>query len=178
MTPFPGVNAEAAASVTPDPQVTERPPKAFVESPLTATTPSPLHNSASNSTSHLRHAVDDADKLDPQEESLDGAAEDERHMSLDSTGVIATYLAGVKERVQSEIRMYGRPKVYHDGTFWIRPKDPFFAMRAELSSGSPVSPELLYRPRVFLWLPQELAPEVRLCCPNCGKKDWIHSKGV
>ncbi|KAJ7930460.1 hypothetical protein B0H13DRAFT_1858596 [Mycena leptocephala] len=47
-------------------------------------------------------------------------------------------------------------------SFWINPPEPVFQL-----SRYRFHPKILYRPRVFLWLPHFFVD--KLCCPNCGK---------
>ncbi|KAJ7624250.1 hypothetical protein DFH06DRAFT_1445903 [Mycena polygramma] len=57
------------------------------------------------------------------------------------------------------------PKCYVDDrpSFWVNPPDPVFTL-----SRHRLDPILLYRPRVFLWLPHFFV--TKLLCPKCGKK--------
>ncbi|KAJ7667374.1 hypothetical protein B0H17DRAFT_1142779 [Mycena rosella] len=48
-------------------------------------------------------------------------------------------------------------------SFWVHPPEPTFAL-----SEYKFDPSLIYRPRVFLWLPHFFVEQ--LSCPNCGHK--------
>lgn len=53
-------------------------------------------------------------------------------------------------------------KAYFPPSFWIHLPEPVF-----LLSRHRFHPAVLYRPRIFLWLPHFFVDN--LCCPNCGK---------
>lgn len=89
-------------------------------------------------------------------------------IDVPNSGVIRTYLAELRESLSSEISIHGTPKCYKQGHFWIRPVEPYFAMRNALASSEGVAPEVLYHPSVFLWLPHLLDNTVLTCQnPNC-----------
>jgi hypothetical protein len=71
------------------------------------------------------------------------------------------------EAVQSELRSQDYPTVYKNGTFWIEPTNPFFALRK--NRGSVID---LYKPRIFLWKPHDLLPGKLsdLGCPTCNSR--------
>ena len=82
-----------------------------------------------------------------------------------SDSVIAQY---IKTKVQDPLAKSPRgtrPKQYQDGTYWVHPKMPSFA----LETGA--NPNKLYFPRVFVWLPHYLlAKGDRLHCPYCDSE--------
>ena len=82
-------------------------------------------------------------------------------------GVIQKYLSDVQKRIVSE----KYPAEYNRGTFWVRPKDPYFALLDDLN------PNGLYYPRIFLWLPHLLLEKLgkTLKCPTCNYD--LKSKG-
>ena len=65
-------------------------------------------------------------------------------------GAVQSYLIQLKDCLISEIGSHGLPNCYRQGSFWIRPIDPYFAMRNALASSDPVNPTPLYQPVVFL----------------------------
>ena len=82
-------------------------------------------------------------------------------------GVIQKYLSDVQKRIVSE----KYPAEYNRGTFWVRPKDPYFALLDDLN------PNGLYYPRIFLWIPHLLLEKLgkTLKCPTCNSD--LKSKG-
>lgn len=117
----------------------------------------------------------DADWLDALLDSGNGA-DDGHDPKSDDRGAVPLYLAGVQATVSSEIASYGRPKCYADGTFWIRPADPFFALSRSQNTIAGLMPSVLYRARVFLWLPLQLCHrDFCLQCPSCGSE--LREKG-
>src|ERR1700683_3861340 len=60
-------------------------------------------------------------------------------------------------------------KEYTSASFWIHPPEPAFSL-----SHHHFDPHLLYRPRVFLWLPHFLVETLR--CPSC--KETLQKKSA
>jgi hypothetical protein len=83
------------------------------------------------------------------------------------TGVLQEYMAGVLGKIKRQIDSYGRPDCYAHGTFWERPKDPFFAMQASATRATGVSPTELYHLDVFIWLPDRLPGFSGSFCCSC-----------
>jgi hypothetical protein len=81
------------------------------------------------------------------------------------SGVVHTYLLQLKESLSRELALHQMPLCYLQGHFWIRPQEPYFAMRASLVSPDGVKPYSLYQPTVFLWLPH-LLDDIVLTCKN------------
>ena len=81
--------------------------------------------------------------------------------------VIRKYLSDVHNRIVKE----GYPTEYRNGTFWVRPKDAYFALIDYLN------PNALYFPRIFLWLPHLVIDKLGkvLKCPKCDYE--LKSKG-
>ena len=81
--------------------------------------------------------------------------------------VIRKYLYDVHNRIVKE----GYPTEYRNGTFWVRPKDAYFALIDYLN------PNALYFPRIFLWLPHLVIDKLGkvLKCPKCDYE--LKSKG-
>ncbi|KAF8319196.1 hypothetical protein F5887DRAFT_1291628 [Amanita rubescens] len=65
---------------------------------------------------------------------------------LPATGVVGAYLASVKDKLAQEISGNGIPLCYKNGTFWIVPKDGYFAM-SSLRSSEGLTPESFYYPQ-------------------------------
>ncbi|KAG2219719.1 hypothetical protein INT45_006051, partial [Circinella minor] len=74
--------------------------------------------------------------------------------------VLQEYFKGLQQRFKKN----GKIKEYENGTFWVHPKDPYFALMK-----SDLNPAALYLPRVFLWFPHLLIDKV-LECPKCKEK--------
>ncbi|KIK00182.1 hypothetical protein K443DRAFT_100888 [Laccaria amethystina LaAM-08-1] len=75
------------------------------------------------------------------------------------------------------------PECYKQGQFWIHPRHPFFAMdKAAISAGG-ITPESLYFPDVFVWIPTLLNGDNKLVCKDhkCirsgGKNKELSIKG-
>ncbi|KAG2222087.1 hypothetical protein INT45_007973 [Circinella minor] len=83
-------------------------------------------------------------------------------------GAIQKYLKEVQKRVAAQ----RYPDEYKQRTFWIYPKDPYFALHEDLN------PNVSYIPRIFLWNPKILIKDYnkKLNCPTC-KKYSLKSKG-
>lgn len=70
----------------------------------------------------------------------------------------------------SEITAQKMPSCYKNGTFWIHPAQPFFALQKAMNTGDGLNPSGVYHPPVFLWLPHLLEGQPKIMCPNseCG----------
>ncbi|KAG2191256.1 hypothetical protein INT47_006438 [Mucor saturninus] len=75
------------------------------------------------------------------------------------------------EEVQKKLTEETMPAEYNNGTFWIRPIQPFFALLKKKTV------EYLYRPNIFSWIPHLLLSNKinDLHCPTC--KSSIETKG-
>jgi hypothetical protein len=93
------------------------------------------------------------------------------------TGVVQTYLTSLKEKIAKEIHSGSLPACYKEGHFWIHPRDPFFAMQKAAKSPDGLTPNTLYYPPVFLWLPH-LLDDKPLMCPNTTCKSGKHQLTV
>lgn len=76
-----------------------------------------------------------------------------------------SYITGYLAKIQDSFVKGEKPEIYKQGTFWYPRKMPSFA----LSDTAKINPEVLYEPRVFIWLPHYLTTE-HLKCPDCGSK--------
>jgi hypothetical protein len=90
---------------------------------------------------------------------------------LDEKGVLWNYLSVLVKKLQVEVESKNQPEVYRNGSFWIRPQDPIFALETARKSGSGINPRVLYHPNVFIWI---LGLKVKLPgepdylkCPKC-----------
>lgn len=85
-------------------------------------------------------------------------------------GILFEYLTGVLNAIKTQVTQSARPECYRKGTFWVRPKDPIFALHESGGSPAHISPCPLYHIPVFVWLPDCLpgAPP-KFTCPNCSR---------
>ncbi|KAF9001636.1 hypothetical protein BDZ89DRAFT_1050403 [Hymenopellis radicata] len=118
---------------------------------------------------------EDDDPLDTTQEQIDRESEEDEVKD----GVLQLFLLGILKSLKSEIASTGQPRCYESGTFWIRPKDPSFALYSSLRStgNTAVSANVLYHRDVFIWLPQLLPG-----CPNsfvceCGAAKPLNLNG-
>lgn len=70
---------------------------------------------------------------DPLEDS-DSQAKHHSESDIHLTGVVKTYLVGLKNKLDREIDGHGMPLCYVEGHFWIHPHDPYFAMQKAAKS--------------------------------------------
>ncbi|RDB23206.1 Werner syndrome ATP-dependent helicase [Hypsizygus marmoreus] len=96
-------------------------------------------------------------------------AEQESEEGDKSQGIHDDYLRGVRDKLKAQIASSGQPTCYKNGTFWIHPKDPLFALNATRNSPSGYSPTELYYLPIFVWLPEFLPgrPDY-LRCAKCS----------
>ncbi|KAJ7454520.1 hypothetical protein FB451DRAFT_1373562 [Mycena latifolia] len=83
--------------------------------------------------------------------------------TVDTSGAISIYLAGIKARLVAELNGNAWPKCYREGSFWIHPPAPFFALQEK-----DLKPTGLYYPSVFIWFPHLFKLGSTLTCPNRG----------
>jgi hypothetical protein len=83
-------------------------------------------------------------------------------------GVVQAYLDRIQKEVHAQIEgKHKMPDCYLNGTFWIRPRDNWFALHCNKDSL-----EALYYPRVFVWVPHVLMPlDFEFRCIYCEKAD-------
>ncbi|KAJ7929791.1 hypothetical protein B0H13DRAFT_2537803 [Mycena leptocephala] len=76
-------------------------------------------------------------------------------------------LVSVKARLETEIRLHGKPLCYTRGYFFDRPPHPVFALNEAMKSR--LDPAKLYQRQVFVWLPHLLpgSPDHFRC--TCGQ---------
>lgn len=81
-------------------------------------------------------------------------------------GVVQNYLDRIQKEVHAQIEGDGKqPDCYRNGTFWICPRDNWFALDKDKDS-----PDMLYYPRVFVWVPSVLvSKDFEFTCVFCGK---------
>ncbi|KAL0956753.1 hypothetical protein HGRIS_002872 [Hohenbuehelia grisea] len=114
-------------------------------------------------TSRLFWAEDQADTdlliedslLDGLEEPDELAAqvEIETAQAEPTKGVHYEYLYSTLNALKSQIAKHKRPDCYRNGTFWVRPRDPIFALDHAWATTPRFSPTELYHLPVFAWLP-------------------------
>ena len=109
---------------------------------------------------------DDLDDLCEDFDHGDGFDDDDPSTS----GIIETYLASVKDKLIAELHTQALPSCYQNGSFWIHPPQPFFALKKSMESVDGLNPSSIYYPAVFLWLPNLLDKKNKIMCPNpeCG----------
>ncbi|KAJ7461210.1 hypothetical protein FB451DRAFT_1498462 [Mycena latifolia] len=85
-------------------------------------------------------------------------------------GVVKQFLENTRKAVEKQIDLHGQPDCYRvNQTFWITPPNRWFALQKPKSTSTAVGPELLYHPRVFVWVPDTLLPaDFVFRCPTCG----------
>jgi hypothetical protein len=115
--------------------------------------------------------IDDSLLEDDDDGDVDADADQalkESEAEAIKSGVLREYSKGVLEEIKTQISTRGHPKCYTQGTFWIRPRDPVFALYASTASDTGFSPMELYHLDIFLWLPNHLpdAPSEFNC--TCG----------
>ena len=96
-----------------------------------------------------------------------GNSDGSRH-SEPKEGVIKAYLTMLKASLSDQIgpRSKQLPDCYKQGQFWIHPRHPFFSMdKAAISAGG-ITPESLYFPDVFVWIPTLLNGDNKLVCKD------------
>ena len=135
-------------------------PFAYLGSPVPDTSADQI-GSDSDSESDI-HGPDDLDDIDEILDDTHNGVNDSEDISV--TGIVASYLSPVKEKLQSEINSYGRPSCYDNNTFWIYPPDHFFALCKSQSTGLHLSS--LYHPKVFVWLPEYFIGKDVITCQN------------
>jgi hypothetical protein len=113
--------------------------------------------------------VDDDDDDDDAEVDAE-KAEIESEADTVKSGVLKEYLKGVLESVKFQIgeSCLNWPECYHQGTWWICPCDPVFALYASRECDPAMSPTELYHRDIFVWLPDRLpgSPDELKCV--CG----------
>jgi hypothetical protein len=99
---------------------------------------------------HVESDLDDNSEPDSDFEDLLEEAIPSKSLpdeaGVDTTGAISLYLAGIKTRLVAELAGNAVPKCYKEGSFWIRPPEPFFALQE-----NNLKPTGLYYPSVFIW---------------------------
>ncbi|KAJ7594711.1 hypothetical protein C8J56DRAFT_446650 [Mycena floridula] len=104
------------------------------------------------------------------EEDMRRAEQETQQADESITGAHQEYLEAVLEKIKNQIKLHSQPDCYRDGTFWIRPRDPVFALNASRKGEHGLSPVELYHLPVFVWFPDMLpdAPDSLVC--SCGHK--------
>ena len=72
-------------------------------------------------------------------------------LSGDSGNISVQFLKTVLASLKAEIETNNKPKIYSDGTFWHRPRDPVFALAMSNQEGN-LNPRELYHLDVFVWI--------------------------
>ncbi|KAJ7018574.1 hypothetical protein C8F04DRAFT_1198830 [Mycena alexandri] len=112
---------------------------------------------------------DDSNILPELDDSIFDGIDAERPAedTPDPEGLVQAYFDRVQKQVTTQLDgIHKQAQFYQDGTFWIRPRDTWFALEKEKDS----NPEALYHPRVFVWVPSKLVPkDFSFTCIFCGK---------
>ncbi|KAJ7022781.1 hypothetical protein C8F04DRAFT_1194135 [Mycena alexandri] len=112
---------------------------------------------------------DDSNILPELDDSIFDGIDAERPAedTPDPEGLVQAYFDRVQKQVTTQLDgIHKQARFYQDGTFWIRPRDTWFALEKEKDS----NPEALYYPRVFVWVPSKLVPkDFSFTCIFCGK---------
>ncbi|KAJ7119377.1 hypothetical protein C8R46DRAFT_1364814 [Mycena filopes] len=93
-------------------------------------------------------------------------------------GTVEKYLLQLMVSIRDEqLPNHGQPDCYRlRKSFWIRPSDRWFLLQEYKSTSTQLTPDLLYHPDVFVWLPKSLLPQdFEFACIFCaaGKMtDW------
>lgn len=95
------------------------------------------------------------------------AARKEFEAEAVQTGVLETYLVDVLAFIKVQTYKSGQPLCYSQGTFWIRPRDPFFALHTSSACEAGLSLTELYHLDTFVWVPDQLPGASSLKC-ICG----------
>jgi hypothetical protein len=106
---------------------------------------------------------DSHDALDDEDFNGTDRVQDDAENNASVSGVVSTYLFGLKEKIAREIKYEKIPLCYQQGQFWVWPRASYFAMQRTLSSADGLNPKPLYHPPVFVWLPHLLHDESLLC---------------
>ncbi|TDL14636.1 hypothetical protein BD410DRAFT_757087, partial [Rickenella mellea] len=108
---------------------------------------------------------DDFDEVNDMHSGQHATAANEEKLPV--SGVVKNYLASLLQDIKAQIQLKKMPDCYRAGHFWIYPRDPFFAMQKAVQpgSGSELTPNDLYHPLVFLWVPT-LLDSTPLTCSN------------
>ncbi|KAK6993119.1 hypothetical protein R3P38DRAFT_2801256 [Favolaschia claudopus] len=94
-------------------------------------------------------------------------------------GVVQQYLLQTMKDIRDkQLPLHKMPDCYRiHQTFWIRPPDRWFALQAYKSSPQDISPDVLYYPDIFVWLPGSLMPaSFKFRCIFC-EKDYMSDHG-
>ena len=95
---------------------------------------------------------DDDTKVDAEKAQIESEADTVK------SGVLKEYLKGVLESIKFQIEEsdLNQPECYYQGTFWMRPHNPVFALYASRECDPAMTPTELYHWDIFVWLPDRL----------------------
>ncbi|XXQ30672.1 protein of unknown function (DUF6729) [Plasmodiophora brassicae] len=83
------------------------------------------------------------------------------------TGVVGQLLRQIAEAVDGRIAAGTLDR----GKCWVLPQ-----VLPAMPSGS-INPDAFYHPNVFVWLPDQLCPDLTIACPTCGSTGDLESIG-
>ncbi|KAK6981230.1 hypothetical protein R3P38DRAFT_2808326 [Favolaschia claudopus] len=93
----------------------------------------------------------------------DSESEDDGNSEEESSDSLKVSEGNSSEKDASKgLRQFISNTSHSPPSLWIHPIDPIFLLARAV-----FRPTVLYRPRVFLWLPHFFV--AKLCCPSCGK---------
>lgn len=112
------------------------------------------------------HTLDETDD--------DNGSDDQHPPEAEAGNISEQFLHTVVAKLKLEISQHKKPKIYSEGTFWIHPRDPAFALDASrfgTDGERCINPRELYHLDVFVWLPGLPSglpgePDL-LLCPKC-----------
>jgi hypothetical protein len=96
---------------------------------------------------------DDDTKVDAEKAQIESEADTVK------SGFPKEYLKGVLESIKFQIEEsdLNQPECDHQGTFWICPCNPVFALYASIECDPAMTPTELYHWDIFVWLPDRLS---------------------
>ncbi|KAJ7783958.1 hypothetical protein DFH07DRAFT_764326 [Mycena maculata] len=87
-------------------------------------------------------------------------------------GIVKLFLEEMLAAVKDQTKRHGQPECHNKHkTFWILQPDLWFTLEEYKYTPTLLSPKPLYRPQVFVWLPNTLLPRYfKIRCPYCDKE--------
>jgi hypothetical protein len=118
--------------------------------------------------------MDEEDHEPSEDESSSSELDDEDGDNDSEIPIVEGVLPKYFESLQQRIRNAQDVQEYARGTFWITPEQPFFALQKQKK----LNPDVLYHPRVFIWIPHKLLPrDQKLRCPHPNCNQELETKG-
>jgi hypothetical protein len=98
----------------------------------------------------------------------------------DPEGIVQQYLLQTMNDIRdNQLPLHKSPDCYRlHKTFWIRPPDRWFALQEYKAQAEDLSPNKLYHPDIFVWLPGSLMPgSFKFRCIFCTS-DYMSDYGT